>query len=133
MSSPLSLDALIIEQAADALIYCDTTGIIRRWNHAAERLFGYDAAEALGQSMEIIIPEHLRMAHWRGFDAAIARGGTRSGGQAAITRALRRDGRKLYAEISFALVADAQGVIQGAVAMAREAAAPGSAKTAPAA
>ena len=118
------LDALNVEQAADALIYCDAAGIIRRWNHAAERLFGYGADEALGQSLDLIIPEHLRAAHWRGFNAAVSRGGARSLGRPSITRALGRDGRKLYAEISFAMIIDASGEVLGSVAIARQVAMP---------
>ena len=118
------LDALIVEQAADALIYCDAAGIIRRWNHAAERLFGYGAAEALGQSLDLIIPEHLRAAHWRGFNAAVSKGSVRSLGRPSITRALGRDGRKLYAEISFAMIIDASGEVLGSVAIARQVAMP---------
>ena len=124
MPETTSLDALIVEQAADALIYCDAAGIIRRWNHAAERLFGYGADEALGQSLDLIIPEHLRAAHWRGFNAAVSRGGVRSLGRPSITRALGRDGRKLYAEISFALVIEVSGKVLGSVAMARQVAMP---------
>jgi len=60
----------ILEQIADAVIYADDTGRIVRWNHAASALFGYSAAEALGQNLDLFIPEHLRAAHWRGFGAA---------------------------------------------------------------
>ena len=124
MPESTSLDALIVEQAADALIYCDAAGIIRRWNHAAERLFGYGADEALGQSLDLIIPEHLRAAHWRGFNAAVSKGSVRSLGRLGVTRALGRGGCKLYAEISFAMVIDASGEVLGSVAMARQVAMP---------
>src|SRR5690554_1064184 len=65
------LDGWIIGQTADALIFADCDGVIRRWNAAASRIFGFDAAEALVQSLDIIIPKHLRESHWRGFDSAI--------------------------------------------------------------
>ena len=58
-----SLAESILEQIADALIYADDTGTIMRWNHAAAALFGYSAAEALGQNLDLIIPEHLRAFH----------------------------------------------------------------------
>jgi len=54
----------ILDQVADAVIYADRTGAIIRWNRASTALFGYSAEEALGQSVELIIPEHLRAAHW---------------------------------------------------------------------
>ncbi|MVT67278.1 PAS domain S-box protein [Bradyrhizobium pachyrhizi] len=56
----------ILDQAADAVIYADRTGSIARWNSAAAALFGYSPEEALGQNLDLIIPEHLRAAHWQG-------------------------------------------------------------------
>src|SRR3989442_2409071 len=68
-----SLAEAILEQIADAVIFADATGTIMRWNHAAAALFGYSAAEALGQKLDLIIPDHLRAAHWRGFHTAMTR------------------------------------------------------------
>lgn len=113
------LDAHILASCSDALIYADRTGRIQRWNAAAEQLFGYSAAQAIGQSLDLIIPERLREAHWRGFHAAIASGDLRLQGQATRTRSLCRSGDKLYVSMSFALVRDADGHILGSVAMAR--------------
>lgn len=110
----------IVEQVADALIYADREGRIVRWNHAASTLFGFAASEALGQSLDIIIPGHLREPHWRGFNAAIARGATRLAGRPTLTRGLRKDGSKLYVEMTFALVKDPSGAAVGSVAMARD-------------
>ena len=109
----------ILEQLADAGIYADRQGVIARWNGAAAAMFGHTAAEAIGQSLDLIIPEHLRAAHWRGFDAALASGATRLHGQPTLTRAQHRSGDKLYVEMSFALVAGGDGQIVGSVAMAR--------------
>jgi len=111
---------LILEQMAEAIIYSDRDGIIRRWNRAAEAMLGYRAAEALGQSLDLIIPEHLRAAHWRGFNTAIASGATRLHGRPTVTRALHASGRKLYVEMSFALVFDEHSVVLGSVAAARD-------------
>jgi PAS domain S-box-containing protein len=110
----------ILEQMADALVYSDASGTIRSWNRAAEALFGYSAAEALGRSLDLIIPEHLRAAHWRGFDAAIKNKATRLNGRPTITRGLHKSGNKLYVEMSFALVLDDAGVVLGSVAVARD-------------
>jgi PAS domain S-box-containing protein len=65
----------ILDQVADAVI-C-RSGTINRWNNASTMLFGYSAEEALGQSVELIIPEHLRAAHWSGFDTAMTKGATK--------------------------------------------------------
>ena len=87
-----SLAESILEQVADAVIYADDTGTITRWNHAAAALFGYSAAEALGQGLDLIIPEHLRAAHWRGFEAAMTNGDMKLQGRPTLTRAAHQDG-----------------------------------------
>ena len=120
MSSPDPLDVLILEQAAEAVIYANRQGVIERWNAAAVAMFGYSATEAVGQSLDMLIPEHLRKAHWRGFDAAMANGKTRLGGRPTLTRGLHKSGQKLYVEMSFALVVDAAGKALGSVAVARD-------------
>ncbi|HJW23656.1 MAG TPA: PAS domain S-box protein [Rhodocyclaceae bacterium] len=113
------LGDLILDQMAEAVIYADPTGAITRWNRAAEALFGHSAGEALGKSLDIIIPENLRAAHWRGFDAAMKSGATRLKGRPTLTRALHRSGGRLYVEMSFALVVDG-GQALGSVAVARD-------------
>jgi len=116
-----SLAESILEQIADAVIYADDTGTIMRWNHAAAALFGYSAAEALGQNLDLIIPEHLRAAHWRGFEAAMTNGAMKLQGRPTVTRATHQTGRKLYVEMTFALVkGQAGGPARGAVAVARD-------------
>lgn len=120
MSNPSELDANIVEDAADALIYSDRSGTITRWNRASSALFGFAAEEALGQNLDLIIPEHLRAAHWKGFEAALASGTMRLAGKPTLTRALHKSGRKLYIEMTFALVRDTDGAVQGSVAMARD-------------
>jgi PAS domain S-box-containing protein len=116
-----SLAESILEQIADAVIYADDTGTIRRWNHAAVGLFGYSAAEALGQKLDLIIPEHLQAAHWRGFEAATRSGVMKLEGRPTVTRATHQSGRRLYVELTFALVkGQAAGAARGAVAVARD-------------
>ena len=110
----------ILEQIADAIVYSDRSGTIRRWNRAAEALFGHAAEDALGRSLDLIIPEQLRAAHWRGFNAAVASGVTRLDGRPALTRAVHKSGRRLYVEMSFALVRNGVGEIVGSVAVARD-------------
>ncbi|MBI2306901.1 MAG: PAS domain S-box protein [Rhodocyclales bacterium] len=115
------LHRLLIEQVADAVIYADTSGVIRLWNAAAERLFGFPAAEAIGQSLDLIIPERLRGAHWQAFDAALACGATKHGGRATITRAQTRDGSTIYVDMSFSLLTAGDGEVLGSMAIARDA------------
>ena len=110
----------VLAQAADALIYAVRDGRIALWNAAAERVFGWSAAEAVGQNLDLIIPEHLRAGHWRGWDAAMQTAQLKLNGQATLTRALTKAGDKCFVEMSFALVMDDAGTPIGAVAMARD-------------
>jgi PAS domain S-box-containing protein len=111
----------ILDQVADAVVCADRSGTIIRWNRASTALFGHSAEEALGQGVELIIPDHLRAAHRSGFDAAMTTGATRLQGRATLTRALHKSGRRLYVEMSFAIVkGDTEGEVLGAVAVARD-------------
>lgn len=120
-STPPDIDRLITEQMAEALIYADTEGVIRQWNAAAEALFGYPREQAIGQSLDLIIPERLRAAHWTGFHRAMALGTTRLHGKATVTKAQTRDGNSIYVEMSFAVVTDGNAKAIGSVAVARDA------------
>jgi PAS domain S-box-containing protein len=115
-----NLPAAIVEQVADAIIFADRQGTIRVWNGGAEAVFGHTADEALGRSLDLIIPERLRAAHWAAFDKALETGRTKYGRQAMTTRSMKKDGTKLYVDLSFALVTDAGGQMLGSVAMARD-------------
>jgi PAS domain S-box-containing protein len=107
----------VLDQMADAVIYADRSGKIQLWNRSATALFGYEAAEALGSSIDIIVPERLREPHWRGFAAAMASGTLKLSGRPTLTRAQHKDGSRLYIEI--ALVKNADGSPVGSVAVAR--------------
>jgi len=116
-----SLAESILEQIADAVIYADESGTIMRWNHAAAALFGYSAAEAIGQNLDVIIPERLRAAHWHDFEAAMTNGVMKLQGHPTVTRATHQTGRKLYVEMTFALVKGQAGEApRGAVAVVRD-------------
>ena len=109
----------LVEQGPDAVIYADREGMIRVWNRAAETLFGYTAAEVLGKSLDVIIPERFRAAHWAGFDKALETGRTKYEGRALRTRSAHKDGNTLYVDLSFGLIRDPAGVVIGAVATGR--------------
>ena len=109
----------IVEQTTDAVIFADREGLIRIWNRGAEAVFGYPAAEALGQSLDIVIPEELRKRHWEGYDRAIEAGRTRLGSRVLVTRGLHRDGSRLYVDLSFAVIVDDEGRAEGALAVGR--------------
>lgn len=110
----------IVADVADALIYADRKGIIRAWNAQAEAVFGFSADEALGQSLDIIISERYRAAHWTGFDRAMERGHTVHGAEVRTTRSKHKDGRKLYVDMTFSVVRSVTGEALGSAAMARD-------------
>jgi PAS domain S-box-containing protein len=115
------LSQALVQCVADALIFADRDGSIRVWNPGAEAIFGYTEAEALGQRLDLIIPERFRSAHWTAFDRAIATGQTKYGREALTTKSVTKAGADLYLDLSFALVTDDVGEVLGAVAMARDA------------
>ena len=65
----------ILEESPEAVIWADREGIIRFWNRSAEEVFGYTAAETVGQRMDMLIPENLRARHWEGYDRVMVKGG----------------------------------------------------------
>jgi PAS domain S-box-containing protein len=111
--------AAITEQNPDAVIYADNEGIIRVWNAAAERIFGYPAREALGEDLNIIIPERFRDQHWTGYDRALGDKKTKYAGRSLPTRAQMKDGTQIFVELSFAIVV-VDGEAVGALATARD-------------
>lgn len=111
----------VVEQGLEAMIFADREGIICLWNSRAEEIFGYTAGEAAGRSLDLIIPQHLRAAHWQGYRQAIAAGRTRSDGKPMLTRATHKDGGKLYVELAFGIVSDKRHGVLGALATARKA------------
>ncbi len=111
---------LILDQAPDAIILAGIDGTVQEWNAAAEQVFGHSRDEAMGQSLDLVIPERFREAHWTAFDAAIAAGKTRLNGKALPTRSMRKDGTTIYVELSFGVVLDAAGTAIGALAIARD-------------
>ena len=121
METQSILAEAIIDQVADALICADRNGAIIRWNRGCTALFGFSTEEAIGQSLDLIIPEHLRAAHWSGFDAALEKGALKLEGRPTLTRALHKNGRKLYVEMTFAIVkGEAASEVLCSVAVARD-------------
>jgi PAS domain S-box-containing protein len=111
----------ILRAMTEAVIFADLKGIIVYWNRGSEDLFGFSAQEAVGQSLDLIIPEKLRAAHWAGWDKAIAHGDTLSGRGSRITRGLHKTHPQLYVDMSFAMVKNAAGQLTGSMAVARDA------------
>jgi PAS domain S-box-containing protein len=111
----------IIEGSPEAIILGDAKGIIRLWNAAAEALFGFTAEEAIGQSMDLIIPERLRGRHWDGYHKVMATGVSRYGhGDLLAVPAVTKDGHTISIEFTIQMVKGATGELVGPLATIRE-------------
>jgi PAS domain S-box-containing protein len=112
----------IFDAAADAVVACDRAGIITFWNAGAARIFGHSADEALGQSLDLIIPERLRARHWDGFHAMMESGASRySVGRMLSVPGQRKDGAMLSVEFTIVAVKDDAGQITDLVSVMRDA------------
>lgn len=116
-----TVSADILRSMPEALIFADLAGIIHVWNQGAENVFGFTASEAMGQSLDLIIPERMRKAHWDGYNMAIERGGVKPGRTSMITRSLHKSGESIYVDMSFAMVKNPEGKMLGSMAVARDA------------
>ncbi len=110
----------IVENAPDAVILADRDGIIRLWNGGAEAVFGYGAEEALGQSLDLIVPERFRDRHWAGFRNTMATGLTRYGRELLAVPAIRKDATRISVEFSVAVLRDSEGQVLGVAAIMRD-------------
>ncbi|RAS20995.1 PAS domain-containing protein [Paraburkholderia bryophila] len=104
----------------DAIVISDACGSIEFWNPAAERMFGFTHNEALGQSLDLIIPERLRGRHWDGYHKTMASGETRYGNDVLRVPAVHKDGRALSIAFTVALLHSPQNELSGIVAVIRD-------------
>ena len=116
----LELYKTILDQAPDAILYADREGIIRLWNRGAELVFGHSAQEAIGQSLDLIIPERLRGRHWEGYFKVMETGVSRYGTDLLTVPALHRDGRQLSCAFSIVMLKDEQGKPLGVASIMRD-------------
>jgi PAS domain S-box-containing protein len=111
----------LLESMPDAVVYCDAKGIIRYWNKGAERMFGFEAVEAIGQSLDIIVPETLRHRHWEGYEKTMRTGETRYGaGDLLAVPAIRKDGTRISTEFTIVPFRDESSRMIGIAAIMRD-------------
>ena len=110
----------IVEGAQDAIVFADQDGIIRLWNSGAEAIFGYSAEEALGQTLDLIVPEKLRKKHWEGYRKVMETGVTRYGSELLAVPALNKDDSRISVEFTIVLLKDDTGEPQGTAAIMRD-------------
>lgn len=108
MTAALDL-AQLLDAVGDAIVVCDAAGAITLWNRAAERMFGFAPEEALGQSLDIIIPERQRKRHWDGYHETMRTGITRYGTSLLRVPALHKDGHSLSIAFTVAIVSSGEG------------------------
>ncbi len=115
-----TLETVLIAYAPDAIIFTDCAGVIRLWNQGAGALFGYSAAEAVGHTLDLIVPEPYRPAHWAGFSRAVQQGRFAKDDVLLTSRALTKDGSIIAVELSAALIWSPAGQVRGIMAIGRD-------------
>ena len=110
----------MVEASRDAVIFADQAGIIRLWNAGAAEMFGYGPAEALGQPLDLIIPENLRARHNEGYQRVMDTGSSKYAKDLLAVPGLTKDGRRISLEFTITLVRDEAGQIVGAAAIVRD-------------
>lgn len=110
----------IVAESQDAIIYADRDGVIRLWNAGAEVMFGHPASTAVGQTLDLIIPENLRERHWEGYRRVMASGETKYGRELLSVPGIRADGSRISLEFSIAMLHDADGGLAGIAAVLRD-------------
>lgn len=115
-----SLCDRIIAETPEAVIYTDRDGVILLWNSGAERIFGFSEGEALGQSLDLIIPEKLRQRHWDGWNRVIETGVTKYGTDPLSVPGQRADGSRVSLEFSITMLRGDAGEITGIAAILRD-------------
>jgi PAS domain S-box-containing protein len=121
MTSREELGTALLSSAGDAIVAADEEGIIRFWNPGAERIFAFTAAEAVGRSLDMIIPERLRERHWQGYRQVMTTGRSRYGaGDLLAVPGLRKDGTRVSLEFTIAPLRGTDGRMMGLVAVLRD-------------
>lgn len=110
----------IVDNTQEAIIFADCEGTIRLWNTGAETIFRYTAAEVLGKSLELLIPERLRDRHRQGFRRVIATGVTKYNQQLLAVPAIRKDGARISLEFTVLLIRGIDRGILGIAAILRD-------------
>jgi PAS domain S-box-containing protein len=110
----------IVEDSPIAILFADRDGKIRFWNSSAEAMFGYGAEEALGQSLDLIVPEKQRARHWEGWTRVMASGVTKYGREPLAVPAMKKDGSRISIEFNVVLMRSPAGELVGVAAMVQD-------------
>ncbi|MDW5444770.1 PAS domain-containing protein [Polaromonas sp. SM01] len=110
----------LVEAVGDAIVASDAGGAITLWNPAAQRMFGFTEEEALGQSLDLIIPQRQQQRHWDGYHRTMATGKTRYGNDVLRVPAVHKDGHGLSIAFTVALLHAPDGQVSAIVAVIRD-------------
>jgi PAS domain S-box-containing protein len=110
----------IVDFAQDGILFADQDGNIQLWNSGAETIFGYTREEAIGKSLDLIVPEKLREQHWKGYLRVMETGESRYGSELLKVPAIRKDGSTISVEFTILLVRNHQNEIIGTAAIIRD-------------
>jgi PAS domain S-box-containing protein len=110
----------IVREAADAIVVAGADGTIQLWNPGAERMFGFTEAEALGQSLDLIVPEKQRARHWDGYHTVMRTGQTHYGDQVLRVPALKKDGSRFSIAFTVGLLKGPGGEVEAIFAIMRD-------------
>ena len=119
MQSEIDVKALVAAMG-DAVMVCDAQGAVLLWNPACERMFGFTEAEALGRSMDLIIPERLRGRHWEGYHKTMATGITKYGTDLLRVPAVDKQGRSMSIAFTVALLHAPDGKVSAIASVIRD-------------
>lgn len=119
MQTPIDFPQLV-HAFGDGVVVCDASGTIVFWNAAATRIFGFTEADAVGQSLDLIIPQRQQQRHWDGYHKTMATGETRYGSDILRVPALHKEGKPLSIAFTVALLHGADGTVTGIAAVVRD-------------
>jgi PAS domain S-box-containing protein len=110
----------LVANAGDAVMVSDAKGAIVLWNKACERIFGFTEAEALGQSLDVIIPMRQRQRHWEGYQKTMETAITKYGADLLRVPALHKNGHTLSIAFTVSMLFSAEGKVTGIAAIVRD-------------
>lgn len=115
-----ALEVALVARTDHAVVVADPAGTIRFWNPGAEAIFGHARADAVGRSLDLIIPANLRDRHWEGYRHVMATGETEYAGRTLAVPAIRADGTRISVEFTVTLLPGEDGAVAGIAAILRD-------------
>ena len=113
-------ELIVVDGVGDGIMAADAQGLITLWNPACTRLFGFTEAEALGKSLDLIIPQRQQKPHWEGYDKTMETGITKYGNDVLRVPAVHKDGHTLSIAFTVSMLHNADGSVSAIVAVIRD-------------